>query len=62
MKSLTVVTLPITSVICGFCGKDSILIGRHTWHCRSMLSQRKHNVHVQHSSYNYDIPKLKQCF
>ena len=44
------ICLLLSCVICSFCGKDFVSLGRHQWRCNSKINDRDSNVHSKRSA------------
>ena len=56
MFHLPFVALAVIFAVCAFCGKDFILLGHHSWRCKSKLNSENDFTHVNTSPLNLFNP------
>ena len=44
------ICLLLSCVICSFCGKDFVSLGRHQWRCKDKINDRTANVNSNHTT------------
>ena len=63
MKVATLLALLIFSVVCNYCGKDFISLGRHSWRCKSKIPNQQDRNHDNGENFenrnNVELPDVQ---
>ena len=63
MKVTTLLVLLIFSVVCNYCGKDFISIGRYRWRCKSKTLNQNDSNHdndaTENNTVNVEFPDVQ---
>ena len=63
MKVTTLLALLIFSVVCNYCGKDFISLGRHSWRCKSKIPNQQDRNHDNGENFenrnNVELPDVQ---